>query len=227
MNPKRLAAEAALSLVFSDQTVGLGTGSTADFFLVALAEALRDGRLRNIRGVPTSRQSEKRAHELGIPVLDLTPGTVIDVTVDGADEIAPGLDLIKGLGGALLREKIVAQNSKQLVIIADESKVVSKLGTKSALPVEVAPFAHAVQGAFFRSLGAEPTLRLDRAGAAFVTDNGNYIYDLKFPTGIDDPRSLEASLNARAGIVHCGLFLGIAQVALVGGADGVRTIKSK
>lgn len=217
MNPKQRAAEAALKFVRSGMVVGLGTGSTADQFLLALAAALKAGELRDIRGVPTSRQSEKRAMELGIPLATLAQCPRPAVTIDGADEVAPNLDLIKGLGGALLREKIVAQNSRQLVIIADSSKSVSKLGTHSMLPVEVVQFAHEVHEPFLRSLGAAPALRR-AADAPFVTDNGNYIYDCRFPSGIDDPRSLEATMRSHAGIVETGLFLGIAAVALV--ADG-------
>src|SRR5947207_5249299 len=122
MNPKQRAAEAALEYLSSDTVVGLGTGSTADYFLVELAAALKSGRLRNIRGVPTSRQSEQRAIELGIPLASFAEIDSIDITIDGADEISPELNLIKGLGGALLRDKIVAQNSKQLIIIADAAK---------------------------------------------------------------------------------------------------------
>lgn len=213
MNPKQRAAEAALPLLHSDMVVGLGTGSTADFFLVALADALKSGRLRNIVGVATSRQSEHRSQELGIPLTTLAQAPVIDVTVDGADEVDPNLNLIKGLGGALVREKIVAQNSRQFVIIADASKSVATLGTKAPLPVEVVPFAHEVHEAFFRSLGAEPVLR--RAGGMiFNTDNGNLIYDCRFQR-IDDPAGLEQALCRRAGVVGTGLFVGMANVALI------------
>jgi ribose 5-phosphate isomerase A len=221
MNPKQRAAEAALEFVHSNMIVGLGTGSTADFFLIALAAALKSGRFRNLRGVPTSKHSEQRATELGISVATLLQCPHPDVTIDGADEVAPNLDLIKGLGGALLREKIVAQNSKKLVIIADESKSVTKLGTHSMLPVEVTPFGHEIQEPFFAGLGATPVLRKTAAGEVFVTDNANYIYDLKFASGIDSPAKLEVALKSRAGIVETGLFLGIASVALVARADGV------
>ena len=215
MNPKQRAAEAALKFVRSGMIVGLGTGSTADEFLKALAAAIKAGTLRNIRGVPTSRQSELRARELGIPLETLAHCPHPDVTIDGADEVAPNLDLIKGLGGALLREKIVAQNSRRLVIIADESKCVTRLGTHSMLPVEVVQFAHAVQETFLASAGATPMLRKTADGAPFVTDNGNYIYDCRFVNGIDQPHELEATLRARAGIVETGFFLGIASVALI------------
>lgn len=215
MNPKQRAAEAAMSFVQSGMVVGLGTGSTADFFLTSLASSLKEHRIRDVRGVPTSRQSERRAQELGIPLATLAQCPHPDVTIDGADEVDPRVDLIKGLGGALLREKIVAQNSKKLVIIADEGKSVAKLGSKSMLPVEVAQFGHEVQEPFFRTLGATPNLRRSSDGSLFVTDNSNYIYDLRFPNGIDNPPDLEKSLKSRAGVVETGLFLAIATIAII------------
>lgn len=219
MSPKQRAAEAAMKHVRDGMVVGLGTGSTADHFLQALAAALRDGRVRDVRGVPTSRQSERRAQHLGIPLATLAEAPRPDVTIDGADEVAPDLNLIKGLGGALLREKMVAQNSRTLVIIADASKAVAKLGTKAMLPVEVVTFANEVHESFLRSLGAVPTLR--RTGdAPYVTDNGNYIYDCRFANGIENPRELDLALRRRAGVVETGLFVDMADVALV--ADGER-----
>ncbi|MDB5297004.1 MAG: ribose 5-phosphate isomerase [Phycisphaerales bacterium] len=219
MNPKQRAADAALKYVESGMVVGLGTGSTADQFLRALAAAIAAGTLTGIRGVPTSLQSERRARELGIPLSTLAETPRPDVTVDGADEVDPNLDLIKGLGGALLREKIVAQNSAKLVIIADAGKVVERLGTRAMLPVEVVTFAHEVQVPFLRNLGAEPVLRVAADGSPFVTDNGNHIYDCRFPDGIADPQRVEQSLKRRAGIVETGLFLGIAAVAFVADED--------
>jgi ribose 5-phosphate isomerase A len=214
MSPKHRAAEAAMKYVRDGMVVGLGTGSTADLFLQALAAAIRDGRVKNVRGVPTSRQSERRAQHLGIPLTTLAECAHPDVTIDGADEVDPRLDLIKGLGGALLREKMVAQDSKKLVIIADAGKAVSKLGTKAMLPVEVVQFAHEAQEPFLRSLGATPALRRS-ADAVYVTDNGNYIYDCRFPDGINDAGELDLALRRRAGVVETGLFVGMADVALV------------
>jgi ribose 5-phosphate isomerase A len=214
MNPKQRAGEAAVSFVKSGMVVGLGTGSTADFFLVALANAIKSGKLSGIRGIPTSRQSERRAQELGIPLTTLVECSSADVDIDGADEIAPNLDLIKGMGGAMLREKIVAQNSKQLIIIADAAKRVDVLGTKSPLPVEVAMFEHECHVPFLKSLGATPVLRRAADGKPFISDNGNCIYDCRFAR-IDNPRRLEAALLDRAGIVDCGFFLGMASVALI------------
>jgi ribose 5-phosphate isomerase A len=227
MNAKQRAAEAAMTFVRSGMVVGLGTGSTADYFLQALAGAIKAGVLKDIRGVSTSKQSERRAQELGIPLATLTECPQPDVTIDGADEVAPNLDLIKGLGGALLREKVVAQNSRKLVIIADAGKAVARLGTKSMLPVEVVPFGHELQPAFFASLGAAATLRRDAAGKLFVTDNGNYIYDCRFRDGIAEPAAMEQSIRRRAGIVETGLFLGIASVALIANEKSVERRERK
>lgn len=212
-----------MAYVSDGMTVGLGTGSTADFFLQALASAVRNGKLSDIRGVPTSKMSERRARELDIPLTSLAEVPVLDVTVDGADEIDPQLNLIKGLGGALLREKIVAQNSRQLVVIADASKYVQTLGTRTPLPVEVTQFGHEAQEAFLRSLGCVPVLRREHNGKPFVTDNGNFIYDCRFQS-IPDPVALDTALGHRAGIVESGLFLGIARIALVADDNDVRTL---
>jgi ribose 5-phosphate isomerase A len=220
MNLKQQAAEAAISFVQSGMVVGLGTGSTADYFLLALAHALRDQRLRDIRGVPTSQASERRANELGIPVASLSNCPTPDVVVDGADEVDPHLNLIKGRGGALLREKLVAQNSRKPIIIVDASKVVQTLGTTGPLPVEVVPFEHTIHERFFRDLGATPQLRRNPDGSPFVTDNGNYIYHCTFDR-IDDPRALEAKLHNRAGVLETGLFLDLAQVVLIATPLGV------
>ncbi len=222
MTPKQRAAEAALPLVKDGMVVGLGTGSTSECFVQALAAAIRSGRLRGIRGIGTSRQSERHAAELGIPLTSLRENPRVNITIDGADEIAPNLNLIKGLGGALLREKIVAQASQKLVIIADSSKRVTTLGMRSPLPIEVVPFAHETHVEYFRSLGSEPVLRLAPGGNPFVTDNGNYIYDCRF-SSLPDPQAIENAILHRAGIVDCGLFLNMASLALV--ADDATVVK--
>jgi ribose 5-phosphate isomerase A len=214
MTPKQRAAQAALAHVRSGMLLGLGTGSTADCFIRALAEALGRGALNDIRCVPTSIQSQKLAEQLGVPLTTLSEVGTLDLTVDGADEIDPNLDLIKGLGGALLREKIVAQNSRALLIVADSSKRVARLGQRCPLPVEVVPFEHACQAAFLAGLGCRPTLRLGPDATPFITDNGNVIYDCRFD-GIASPRRLLDELAHRAGIVECGLFLGMATKAVV------------
>jgi ribose 5-phosphate isomerase A len=220
MNAKQRAAEAALQFIQSDTTVGLGTGSTATLFIDALAREVKAGRLRNLNCVPTSVASEVQARRLGLHVVTLADVDRIEVTIDGADEIAPNLDLIKGLGGALLREKVVAQNSARLVIISDDSKRVPRLGTKAPVPVEVTPFGHEIQVPFLKSLGCTPALRKVPGGNVYVTDNGNYIYDCRFDGGIPDPAALDEKLARRAGVVESGLFLGMAEIALV--ADDAR-----
>jgi ribose 5-phosphate isomerase A len=222
MDAKQRAGEEAVSFVKSGMAIGLGTGSTADFFLRALAARIADGRLKKIRGVPTSRASEVLARGLGIPVVTFAECPHLDVTVDGADEIDPSLNLIKGRGGAMLREKVVAQNSSHLIIIADESKKVKTLGTKFPLPVEVTVFGYETQVDFLTSLGCKPVLRM-AGDKPYVTDNGNYVYDCKFPR-IDNALALESELGMRAGVVESGLFLGIANTALVAGKSGVERL---
>ena len=223
MDAKQRAGEAALAHVKDGMIVGLGTGSTAKYFIEAVGKALREGKLRDVRGIPTSVNSEKLARDAGLPVLTFAQTSKIDVTVDGADEIAPDLTLIKGLGGALLREKLVAQNSAKLIIIADASKLVTKLGTKCALPVEVTPFGQEASERFLRDQGCTPALRRGAGGEIFVTDNGNYIFDCKF-TEIADPRELNQKLAIRAGIVESGLFIDLAQMAIIADDQATWTI---
>ncbi len=222
---KRRAAERAAEWIRDGMTVGLGTGSTVRHLLDHLAERRAAGEWGSITGVPTSEQTAARARELGIPLRTLDEAPEVDLTIDGADEVDPELRLIKGLGGALLREKIVATASRRLVIIVDESKVVAKLGTRSPLPVEVDPFGAAIQPSFLRSLGAEPALRRGPDGAPLVTDGGNLIFDCRFPRGIDNPEGLEARLDGRVGVMENGLFLGLASAVVVAGAEGVRTVE--
>ncbi len=213
-----------MQYIDNDMVVGLGTGSTADYFLLALAEAMKSGVLRGIRGIPTSRQSHERAEQLGIPLTTLAEHPRVDITVDGADEIAPTLDLIKGLGGALLREKIVAQHSARLVIIADQSKRVAHLGEKSPLPVEVAQFAWESHIPFLCELGCEPSLRQSADGRPYITDNHNFIFDCRFPR-INYPPEIQAALDRRAGILESGLFLNLAHTILIADDNGVETLQ--
>jgi ribose 5-phosphate isomerase A len=215
---KRLAASAALELVHDGMCLGLGSGSTASIFIELLGQALRDARFRDLVGIPTSTQSDTLARAGGVPVVDFDTHARCDLTIDGADEIDPQLNLIKGLGGALLREKVVAQNSDRLVIIADESKLVTRLGTKAPVPVEVTTFGLSASERFLRSVGSTPALR-QASGKPFVTDNGNLILDCRFD-GIDDPASLARRLEERSGIVQHGMFLGLAAGAIVAMKDG-------
>lgn len=220
---KRAAAAEALKGVRSGMRLGLGTGSTAAHFVDLLGRALAEGRLGDIVGVPTSERTARQARELGIPLAELSQAQPLDLAVDGADEVDPALDLVKGLGGALLREKMIVQAARRFVVIADESKSVPRLGSRAPLPVEVVPFAWEAHLGPLGEMGGLPTLRTDRGGAPVRTDNGNFILDLAFEDGIGDPHELEGRLRARAGVVETGLFLGMAQQVVLAGSDGVRT----
>lgn len=221
---KRAAAAEALTRVESGMRLGLGTGSTVEHFLELLAERIADGALRDIVGVPTSVATTNRAHGLGIPLGPLHELAPLDLAVDGADEIDPAIDLVKGLGGALLREKMVAAASRRFVVIADEGKLVESLGRKAPLPVEVASFEWQVHLPFLEELGARPVLRVRDDGTPIPTDNGNYVLDCWWDAGIPGPAALQASLRARPGVLETGLFLGMAEEAVVAGKDGVRVL---
>lgn len=219
---KQRAADAALAKVESGMTLGLGSGSTAALFIASLGKAIAEGRLTDIIGIPTSRASAELAREADIPLTDFTESARCAVTVDGADEIDGKLRLIKGLGGALLREKLVAQNSDVLVIIADDTKCVDRLATKAPLPVEVTPFGHDATRRFLETFG-EPRLR-GGTDDPFITDNGNLIYDVHFQEGMTDAEAVADALQQRAGVVEHGLFLGMADHAIVAGTDGIQTL---
>jgi ribose 5-phosphate isomerase A len=221
---KREAAERAAAQIASGMVVGLGTGSTAIFATRRLGELLKTGALRDVTGIPTSRATEAEARALAIPLLSEDIPRDIDLTIDGADEVDPALNLIKGGGGALFREKIVAQASRRVVIVVDEGKLSPVLGTKHSLPVEVSPFGSKSQERFLASLGGRPTLRMKAAGAPYETDQANWIYDCSFGP-IADPAELALRLAARAGIVAHGLFCALATEVIVAGEAGVREIR--
>ena len=223
---KRRAAEQAAALVESGMVVGLGFGSTAVYAVRRIAVRLAEGELQDILGIPTTRSVEAEASALGIPLTTLEAHPRIDLTLDGADEVDPRLDVIKGGGGALLREKIVAQASRRLIIVVDERKLSSRLGSRAALPVEVLPFGWGSQVAYLESLGAEVTRRSVPDGSPFATDQGNWILDCQFGP-LQDPAALAAGLQARAGILEHGLFLGLATEVMVAGAGGVRLLTRK
>ena len=216
---KQAAAVRALEWVESGMVVGLGTGSTAVWAIRGLGERLADGRLRDIVAIPTSEASATEARAVGIPLVTFDDHPVIDLTIDGADEVDPHLNLIKGYGGALLREKVVAQATRREVIVVDDSKPTECLGTRCHVPVEVLRFACATERAFLESLGATVVLRPDGVGP-FVTDEGNWILDAAFGP-IPDASALAAALEARAGIVEHGLFLSLTADLLIATADGV------
>jgi ribose 5-phosphate isomerase A len=218
---KQQAAEQAVEFVQSGMVVGLGTGSTAIFATHRIAYLLSTGQLKNITGIATSRATEAEARWLGIPLVADDLPIQVDITIDGADELDSRLWLIKGGGGALLREKIVAQASHRVIIVADESKLSDQLGTKFKLPVEVLRFGWRSQARYLESLGANIKVRQTAAGSQFATDSGNLVLDCRFGP-IADPAELAVKLNRRAGIVEHGLFIEIATDAIIAGKDGIR-----
>jgi ribose 5-phosphate isomerase A len=218
---KEAVGREAAMLVQSGMRLGLGTGSTVAHFLLSLSERIENGGLTDILGVPSSIWTEKRALELGIPLTSLAENPVLDLTIDGADEVDPNMNLVKGLGGALLREKIIAQASRRLAIMVDESKLVENLGTKSPVPVEVVPFEWDIHLGFIDSMQADAKLRVTSEGNTLVTDNGNFILDCFFEDGLQYPEEFEQRLASRAGIVESGLFIQMATELLVGKVNGV------
>ena len=238
MDLKRQAALRALDYVQDGMCLGLGTGSTTAYFIELLAERLKTGGLCEVRGVPTSENTARRARELGIPLVRLSELSesyapyLLDLVVDGADEVDPQLNLIKGLGKALLREKIVEIHTRRLVIIADESKLVPRLGTRGPLPVEVVPFEAETTLRWLNSLGCRAELWRDEGGRPYVTDNHNHLARCWFGedsagrlAGIPDPYALARCLADRPGVVEHGLFLGMASLVIVAGQNGIRILE--
>lgn len=220
---KRQAAERAVDTIRSGMVVGLGTGSTAVFAVRRIGALLAEGRLQRIVGIPTAEVTAREAERAGVPLGALDDHPSVDLTIDGADEIDPQLNLIKGLGGALLREKIVAAASRRLIIIADASKQVEQLGTRAPVPVEVVPFARRPTAAYLTSLGARVVER-HRDGQLFVTDEGNIILDCHFP-GLTNPQEMAQLIRAQPGVVEHGLFLGMATEAVIAGERGIVVIE--
>ena len=219
---KKAAAEFAVEeFVKSNMIIGLGTGSTAMFALYKISDLIQRGELKNIYGIPSSKEIEKEAKKNRVPLSTLEKFKNIDVTIDGADEVDPNLNLIKGGGGALLREKIIAQASKRIVIVVDEGKLSKKLGTKWSIPIEVIPFGWESHMEFIKTLGANPTLRLLESGKPFETDQGNIILDLQFGP-IENLIALSETLNSRAGIIEHGIFINIATDLVVASEKGIQ-----
>lgn len=216
MNPKEAAGQWAASQVASGMKVGLGTGTTAFFAILHLGERVRGG--LDMQATATSLATEQLAREQQIPLLPLADIGPLDLCIDGADEISPELNLIKGGGGALFREKMTAQQARRFLVVADPSKIVPQLG-KFPLPVEVVPFAHEITAARLLQMDLAPRLRRDSQGAPFTTDNGNHIYDCHL-LQIDDPVYLERKLKSLTGVVDTGLFLHMADLAIIGQEDG-------
>jgi ribose 5-phosphate isomerase A len=221
---KQQAADRAVEFIEPGMVVGLGHGSTALFAVRHIAALLQAGSLSGILGVPCSLQVEEEARRLGIPLTSLDEHPIIDVTIDGADEVDPNLDLIKGRGGALLREKMVAQASHREIIVVDETKLSPALGTRWPVPVEVVPFGWRTQALYLESVGAHVSARRNSDGTFFKTDQGNLILDCKFGP-LSQPPQLAAKLNTRTGIVEHGLFIDLATDVIVANAKGVRHLK--
>jgi ribose 5-phosphate isomerase A len=220
---KRRAAEEAVKLVEDGMVVGLGTGSTAAYFIEALGRRVKEG--LKVRGVPTSYQAYLKALEAGVPTARLEEVATIDLAVDGADEVDLALNLLKGMGAALAREKVVDSMALQLVVVVDETKVVRRLGETKPVPVEVLPFAYSYVAKKLKELGGEPKLRMagEVKDGPVVTDNGNFILDAKFPP-IQRPAELEEKIRRIPGVVEVGIFTGLAKRAFVGSLKGVKEL---
>src|ERR1700730_8835199 len=223
MDEKQIAAESAAELVKNGMVIGLGSGSTAEMAICIIGEKVKK-RLQGI-SVPTSHKSEEIARALGVRLATLEHYPALDLTIDGADEVELGpLDLIKGRGGALLREKIVASSSRQLIIVVDEGKIVKKLGAHGEVPVEIVSFGWQSTAHRLEKLGWKPLLRKEAGGGPFVTDGGNYILDCSFETGLSI-QSKAAQLHDTVGVVEHGMFLNMATEVHVGSATGVRVLR--
>jgi ribose 5-phosphate isomerase A len=225
MNLRQMAAARAVELVQSGMVIGLGTGSTARYAIEMIGQRLLNGTLRSIVGIPTSSGTVRLATEAGVPLAGLREHPCIDLTVDGADEVDPDLRMIKGQGGALLHEKIVARASRLEIIMVDDSKLVQVLGTKAPLAVEVVPFGWPTYLEAIRRLGCEPVLRLT-GDQPYLTDEGNYILDCRFDR-ISDPEGLQCQLNLIPGVVENGLFIGLASLVIVAAESGIRELKPR
>jgi ribose 5-phosphate isomerase A len=215
---KEKAAQEAIKHVESGMRVGLGTGSTAKYAILGIAEMLKNGDIRDIKAAATSKETERLATEGGIPLFEID-GDGVDVAIDGMDEVAPNLDVIKGLGGALLREKIVESRAKLFVLIGDASKRVSRLGEKTPVPVEILQFGFDSTRKDLERLGCRPVLR-ERDGKPFVSDNGNPIVDCYFDEPFDT-HAVALAISATPGVLEHGMFLDMAKIAYVAGDDGV------
>jgi len=218
---KRLAAEKALDYIEDGMIIGIGTGSTVEYFIPKLGEKIKKEKL-SIIGIPTSHRTKNLAREYEIPLSTLKDHPEIDVTIDGADEVDPELNLIKGGGGALTREKIVAFSSKKEIIIVDESKLVQKLGVSFPLPIEVIPFGwYPTKLKIEERFDCKAELRMSDEGP-FTSDNMNYILDCEFSSGIEDPEDLEKELDRIPGIVETGLFVNLADIVIAGTREGIK-----
>ncbi|KAI3991089.1 hypothetical protein MKX01_041308 [Papaver californicum] len=228
---KKMAAYKAVELVQSGMILGLGTGSTSYYAVNRIGELLKQGTLKNIIGIPTSLKTKQQAISLGIPISDLDSYPVLDLSIDGADEVDPGLNLVKGRGGSLLREKMIEGASKKLVVIVDETKLVEKIGSSTglAMPVEVVPFCWGYTAECLNKLfpgGCEVKLRIGGDGKPFKTDNENYIVEMYFSEDIGDLNVASDKMHRIVGVVEHGMFINMATTVIVAGESGI-TVKHK
>ncbi|MBU1158702.1 MAG: ribose-5-phosphate isomerase RpiA [Candidatus Thermoplasmatota archaeon] len=224
MDHKEMAAREAVKYIEDGMIVGLGSGSTASIAIKLIGEKVK-GEGIDIIGIPTSRASDLLGRAVGIKIGELDDHPHVDITIDGADEVGPRLNLVKGLGGALLREKIVAAATQLELIVVDESKLVQFIGQKSPLPVEIAKFSHKTTMLRLASLGCSPVLRMI-GDAPYVTDNGNYIADCRFQK-IADPAAMEIKIDHIPGVVESGLFIGLTSRVIVGSPSGIRILEKQ
>ena len=222
---KRQAGWRAAEYVESGMAIGLGSGSTARYATLRIGELLRLGCLHDVVAVPTSDETEALAREAGIPLTTLEEHPRLAVTIDGADEVDPALNLIKGLGGYLLREKIVAYATECEIIVVDPTKLVERLGTKAPVPVEVVRFGWRNTRSALEETGARPVLRM-RDNVPYITDEGNLILDCCYDGGLSDPQALSRELNSIPGVVENGLFLGMTAAVVIAAPEGTRVIQS-
>jgi len=220
---KKVAAEKAVEQITSGMVLGLGTGSTAYFAVAKIGQLWQSGQLTGIVGVPTSEATAAHAREYGLPLGELADYPVIDLAIDGADEVDPHLNVIKGLGGALLREKMIESVAKRFIVVVDERKLSRQLGVVSPLPVEIVQFGWRFTARWLAGLGCTATLRGGEA-SPFVTDNGNFILDCVFPHGIANPRELAVALQAQPGVVEHGLFLNMVSQVIAATQDGIKVL---
>ncbi len=227
MDLKRQAAEKALEYVRSGMVLGLGSGTTSRQFIDLLGERLASGELGEIQGVPTSENTAAQARALGIPLTTLAEHEALDLAFDGADDVDPHLNLIKGLGRAALREKIIEIHARRFVVIVDESKLVSRLGERNPLPVEILQFEAAAHVRWLKSLGCRAELWLEPDGSPVLTDDGNYLALCWFPGGIVDPYALDRELCSRPGVLGHGMFLDMADIVIVAGSGGIQILERR
>jgi ribose 5-phosphate isomerase A len=227
MNLKQQAAQSALNSVRSGMILGLGSGSTTAYFVDMLGQQIQNGKIKDILAVPTSEATKKQAQQLGIALTSLDKHPVLDLAVDGADEVDPDLNLIKGLGRACLREKVVEINATRFIVIVDESKIVQRLGTRGPLPVEILQFEAQAHVNWLNTLGCRAEFWYEDNGEIVVSDNGNFLVKCYFENGIVDAYQLSDRLARRPGILEHGLFLGMATQVIVAGSNGIYSLEAK